>query len=404
MVKHRVLLWLLLFLSLPFVANAKTTVYLLTTYPSDREVYTVWGHTALLVTTDSTSVVYNYGVFEFSDDFIYKFVSGQTDYCLDTDSPQTVANELVWKNSYAYLHELDLTEAEADRVHAALLLNAKPENKVYRYKFFSDNCATRPRELLERCIGEVKYMPIGNTESYRDKVHVLCASMPWLRVGIDLCLGSGADEVIPDSMVTFLPVELMKQVESATVSDSSGATRPLVKSKLEMWHPQPKKFVAGDFPISPVKMGVLLLIFALLSLVFAWRNICVAYVRAFGAFLFFAFGLTGMLIFFLTFFSTHECTFPNFNLMWTNPLHLVVAGVLAVGARNRFAKAVLSVDLLLCVGYMLLIAMLPQSTCVEFILCSLSLIISCLSYLVVYKKSFFAKFDKKTLQDKQRIK
>ena len=404
MVKHRVLLWLLLFLSLPFVANAKTTVYLLTTYPSDREVYTVWGHTALLVTTDSTSVVYNYGVFEFSDDFIYKFVSGQTDYCLDTDSPQTVANELVWKNSYAYLHELNLTEAEADRVHAALLLNAKPENKVYRYKFFSDNCATRPRELLERCIGEVKYMPIGNTESYRDKVHVLCASMPWLRVGIDLCLGSGADEVIPDSMVTFLPVELMKQVESATVADSSGATRPLVKSKLEMWHPQPKKFVAGDFPISPVKMGVLLLIFALHSLVFAWRNICVAYVRAFGAFLFFAFGLTGMLIFFLTFFSTHECTFPNFNLMWTNPLHLVVAGVLAVGARNRFAKAVLSVDLLLCVGYMLLIAMLPQSTCVEFILCSLSLIISCLSYLVVYKKSFFAKFDKKTLQDKQRIK
>lgn len=404
MVKHRVLLWLLLFLSFPFVANAKTTVYLLTTYPSDREVYTVWGHTALMVTTDSTSLVYNYGVFEFSDDFIYKFVSGQTDYCLDTDSPQTVASELVWKNSYAYLHELDLTEAEAERVHAALLLNAKPENKVYRYKFFSDNCATRPRELLERCIGEVKYMPIGNTESYRDKVHALCASMPWLRVGIDLCLGSGADEVIPDAMVTFLPVELMKQVESATVADSSGATRPLVKSKLEMWHPQPKKFVAGDFPVSPVKAGVLLLFLALLSLLFAWRNICVAYVRTFGAFLFFAFGLTGMLIFFLTFFSTHECTFPNFNLMWTNPLHLVVAGVLAVGARNRFAKAVLSVDLLLCVGYMLLIAMLPQSTCVEFILCSLSLIISCLSYLVVYKKSFFAKFDKKTLQDKQRIK
>lgn len=404
MVKHRVLLLLLLFLSLPFVANAKTTVYLLTTYPSDREVYTVWGHTALMVTTDSTSVVYNYGVFEFSDDFIYKFVSGQTDYCLDTDSPQSVANELVWKNSYAYLHELDLTEAEAERVHAALLLNAKPENKVYRYKFFSDNCATRPRDLLERCIGEVKYMPIGNTESYRDKIHVLCASMPWLRVGIDLCLGSGADEVIPDAMVTFLPVELMKRVESATVTDSSGAIRPLVKTKMEMWHPQPKKYVVGDFPVSPVKMSALLLFLALLSLVFAWRNICVAYVRTFGATLFFVFGLTGMLIFFLSFFSTHECTFPNFNLLWTNPLHLVVAGILAVGARNRFSKVVLCADLLLCVGYMLIIGVLPQSTCVEFILCSLSLIISCLSYLVVYKKSFFVKFDKKTLQDKQRIK
>ncbi len=398
------MLSILLFTLLSLVANAKTTVYLLTTYPSDREVYTVWGHTALLVTTDSTSVVYNYGVFEFSDDFIYKFVSGQTDYCLDTDSPQSVANELVWKNSYAYLHELNLTKTEAERVHAALLLNAKPENKVYRYKFFSDNCATRPRELLERCIGEVKYMPIGNTESYRDKVHALCVSMPWLRVGIDLCLGSGADEVIPDAMVTFLPVELMKQVESATVSDPSGATRPLVKSKMEMWHPQPKKFVSGDFPVSPVKTGVLLLSLALLSLVFAWRNICVAYVRAFGATLFFVFGLTGMLIFFLSFFSTHECTFPNFNLMWTNPLHLVVAGIIAVGARNQFAKVILGIDSLLCVGYLLLIAVLPQSTCVEFIQCSFALIISVLSYAVVYKKSFLTIFDKKKHSDTQRIK
>lgn len=401
--RHRFLL-LLFLVSLSFVSNAKTSVYVITTYPSERAVYTVWGHTALLVTTDSTSLVYNYGVFDFSDDFVYKFLAGETDYCLETDHPQNTTNEIIWKNCYAYLQELNLTDDEAEKVRIALEENRKPENKYYRYKFFSDNCATRPRRLLERCMGGITYVPKGNTESYRDKVHALCASTPWLRLGIDLSLGSGADAVIPDSMVSFLPVELMTQLDSATIVGQTGDRRPLVLKKTQVWKPQPRAFKEDSFFATPLAVGLLALLLSLISLLFAWRAISKAYVRVYGTVLFLAMGLAGVLIFFLTFFSTHECTFPNFNLMWVNPLHLVVAGMVAVGARNRFSQVVIGLDLLFCVGYVLLIAMLPQSTCVEFILFAMSLIISGLSYAMVYKKSFFAKFDKKTLSDKQRIK
>ena len=394
----------MLLISLSFVSNAKTSVYVITTFPSDRAVYTVWGHTALLVSTDSTSVVYNYGVFDFSDDFVYKFLAGETDYCLETDRPQNTTEEIIWKNCYAYLQELNLTDEEAEKVRLALVENTKPENKYYRYKFFSDNCATRPRRLLERCMAGITYVPAGNTESYRDKIHALCSSTPWLRLGIDLSLGSGADAVIPDSMVSFLPVELMAQFDSASIVDQGGEQRPMVRKKAQLWKPQPRAFKDDSFFTTPLAVGLLLLLLSLVSLFFAWRSVCKAYARAYGTVLFLAMGLAGVLIFFLTFFSTHECTSPNFNLMWVNPLHLVVAGIVAVGARNRFSKVVIELDMLFCVGYVLLIAMLPQSTCAEFILFAMSLIISGLSYTMVYKKSFFAKFDKKTLSDKQRIK
>ena len=36
--------------------------------------------------------------------------------------------------------------------------NYRPENRVYRYNFFYDNCATRPRDQIERAInGTLQY-------------------------------------------------------------------------------------------------------------------------------------------------------------------------------------------------------------------------------------------------------
>ena len=44
---------------------------MLTTMPCNKAMYTLWGHTALRVQTDSTDEVYNYGVFSFDDGFAY---------------------------------------------------------------------------------------------------------------------------------------------------------------------------------------------------------------------------------------------------------------------------------------------------------------------------------------------
>lgn len=45
---------------------------------------------------------------------------------------------------------LNLTQEEKEHIWDALLINYRPENRVYRYNFFFDNCATRPAAILER--------------------------------------------------------------------------------------------------------------------------------------------------------------------------------------------------------------------------------------------------------------
>lgn len=401
--KHK-LLSLLVLVLVSFCAQAKVTVSLVTSCPSDREVYTLWGHTALLVQTDSTCVVYNYGVFEFSDDFIYRFVSGQTDYCLDTDRPDRMVDEILWKNTYGYLQELNLTDSEAEAIADALRENLKPENKYYRYKFFSDNCATRPQHLIERYVQGIEYMPSGNRDSYRDKIHYLCESAPWLRLGIDLCLGSGADEVITDNGMTFLPVSLMACFDAAKVKRGA-SVRPLVRSKVCICQPRYSKRVDISIVETPLFACCVVLFLSLLAGLLAVflkkRFFARGYLKGV---LFLVAGLVGALIFYLIFFSTHECTSPNFNLMWLNPLHLVSAIILFANCRKRWAEIWLLGDAALVALYLLLIAVLPQSTCAEFVLLSISLIINILVFLCGNGRSFLEFFNKKKLSDKQQIK
>ena len=39
--------------------------------------------------------------------------------------------------------------------------NLLPENRVYRYDHFKDNCATRIRDLIESCYPAACYIPWG---------------------------------------------------------------------------------------------------------------------------------------------------------------------------------------------------------------------------------------------------
>ena len=49
----------------------------------------------------------------------------------------------VWKQT------LNLNNEEKAELIRLLQENYRPENRVYRYNFFHDNCATRPRDKIE---------------------------------------------------------------------------------------------------------------------------------------------------------------------------------------------------------------------------------------------------------------
>ena len=126
-------------------------ISLLTVSPSEDEVYTVYGHTALRVRDASKKLdtVFNYGIFDFSKpNFIYRFAKGETDYRLAAQYTRDFLIEYEMRGSEVTEQILDIDSAGKARIWEALMINNRPENRVYRYNFFFDNCATRPAAII----------------------------------------------------------------------------------------------------------------------------------------------------------------------------------------------------------------------------------------------------------------
>lgn len=301
------------------------TITLLTCEPSNLQIYTAWGHTALRVQDPENGIdmVFNYGIFSFDElgKFIYRFVKGETDYMLGVNTFQRSKREAVHKNAYLYEQELNLTEAEKERLCKALFENAKPENRYYRYNFFFDNCATRPRVLIEKSMdGEINYPAVTNQRTYRDIIHELLKEMKWYTLGIDLCMGSPTDEIVTGKDILFLPVELMNSFDGSTKANGEA----LVKAKETLYTPigqEAEEDLGSRIP--PIVACWVLFILIIIHTFF--YTTLGAGDKWFDALLFGIAGLVGFAIFLLSFFSEHPCTFPNFNLLWINPLQLIFA-------------------------------------------------------------------------------
>ena len=133
----------------------------LLTCTAGEEIYTLFGHTAIRCEnlTRKTDVVYNYGVFDFSSGgFVLRFALGETDYRLDKSRTDYFTYAYYYYGRDIRQQVLNLTQAEKERLVALLEENYRPENRVYRYNFFYDNCSTRPRDKVEEATeGTVDY-------------------------------------------------------------------------------------------------------------------------------------------------------------------------------------------------------------------------------------------------------
>ena len=130
-------------------------ISLMTSDPHEGEVFTIYGHAALRVKDPAQRIdyIFNYGIFSFDKpNFIYRFTKGETDYQLGVTYFENYIAEYQMAGSDVTEQVLNLTPAEKQRVWKALLENYRPENRVYRYNFFFDNCATRPAAITERNI------------------------------------------------------------------------------------------------------------------------------------------------------------------------------------------------------------------------------------------------------------
>lgn len=126
--------------------NDSIRLSLLTCAPGE-EIYSLFGHTAIRYENSSQGidVVFNYGLFSFNTpNFIFRFSLGETDYQLGATDYERFAAEYAFFGRSVWQQTLNLTDEEKTELIRLLQENYRPENRVYRYNFFYDNCATRP--------------------------------------------------------------------------------------------------------------------------------------------------------------------------------------------------------------------------------------------------------------------
>lgn len=338
------ILSLLLFFLLPLQAQTPqlsndAKISLLTVSPSDDAVYTVYGHSALRVQDAAQKIdaVFNYGIFSFAKpNFIYRFAKGETDYRLGVEHFRDFMIEYEMRGSEVTEQVLDLDSITKNRIWEALLINNRPENRVYRYNFFFDNCATRPAAIVEANIeGKIHFPDPGRKQTFRDMINYCTRNHPWLTFGCDLALGSPTDRVATPREEMFLPVYLKEAFGKATVTGTDGSVRNLVGSEQILTEGITDDTDADSNFFTPLVCCWAFFLLVLAVTFIEWRR--KTYFRIVDCVLFFMAGMAGVVLFFLCFISTHPSIWPNWSIVWLQPFDLIAVILFAVKKLRKAA-------------------------------------------------------------------
>lgn len=309
--------------------DSTLTVSLLTCSPG-QETYELYGHTAIRLTTsqDTLGVVYNYGVFDFhAPHFVWRFVLGECDYLLWGEPLISFLNQYYVRGSWVREQVLNLTPEEANRLRDSLQHESMPENRVYRYNIFRNNCTTRARDIIERCIdGQVEYPVRAPRNTFRTILHQFTRGHEWSEEGNDLLLGTEVDTLITERDEMFSPIYLMWYVDSAFIYAGRDRYRNLVReSRLLLPANDTLRQRAFDalpsFPLSPRVLGWLLFALGCGVAYLEWRRRRICW--PVDAVLMTLQGVAGLLLVFMALFSVHPGVASNWQVWVLNPLPLL---------------------------------------------------------------------------------
>ena len=363
-------------------------ISLLTVSPSEDEVYTVYGHTALRVRDASKKLdtVFNYGIFDFSKpNFIYRFAKGETDYRLAAQYTRDFLIEYEMRGSEVTEQILDIDSAGKARIWEALMINNRPENRVYRYNFFYDNCATRPRDKIEESIaGKVIYPaePQDGSLTFRDIVHQYCKGHPWARFGIDLCIGSEADQPITQRQMMFAPFYLMDAFDGAQIKGDS-IQRPLITANELVVDATPEPDESDWMP-TPLQCSLLLFILTAAATIYGIRRRTGLW--GIDLFLFGIAGIVGCVLAFLALFSQHPAVSSNFLLLVFHPGQLLFLPYIVYCVRKGKKCWYLTLNLAVLTLFIVLFPVIPQRFDFAVVPLALVLLIRSASNLIVTSK------------------
>jgi hypothetical protein len=308
----------------------------LLTMGNGNQVWELFGHTAILIRDDRSGrdTVMNWGEFDLHEpNFIPHFLKGLNRYQMGGQTFDSLISQYTYLNRSVTEQDLNLTTTEKDSLLAMIARNAMPDSITYAYDYFVDNCATKPRDILDRVLGGRLYRAtnISSGHSFRWHTLRLMGGNRPLVIGSDIGLGEPSDTTITRWGEMFLPKQLHDNLNTLQATDTTGGRHPLVARGTVLL-----QSTRGPEAAAPPPLGVWLLVLGLvLAAIIAGlgalvtrserprRALTVAAAVVLGAWTFVA-GILGVLLTLLWTITDHRYAYSNENLLLFNPLWLIL--------------------------------------------------------------------------------
>ncbi len=316
------------------LATENTKVSIITVGTAD-EAHTFYGHTALRFKDAKAGFdfVFNFGYFNFNtDNFILKFVKGDLQYYVATNSYSNFEYGYKAENRSIYEQELRLTTVEKQKLFALINNTLYSENRFYTYKFIDRNCTTMVIDKINEVLGKkiIQFQAPQKT-TYRDVLFPYTHSHFYQQLGINLIFGTKVDQT---TATLFLPLDLMQELDKTKVNG-----KPIVLKKATIFEAQ--RTSVKSYLDSIYSLVVILFLITFIRK--KWlTNVY-----------FFILGSIGVFLCLVGLYSLHEEVLWNYNALLLNPLYLLLLYFL-YRKKYKLAKW-LVVALYVCLGIYILI-------------------------------------------------
>jgi hypothetical protein len=305
----------------------------LLTFDPGTEVYSIWGHTAIRIKDPGKNInkVYNYGTFDFDQPgFLWKFLKGKLNYSLSYAPYDKVVYFYKYVKRGMFEQVLNLSYYEKIKLVKALRENYQKENRYYKYDFFFDNCSTRPLNIIEKSVNGILMLKKPKEKiTFRQLLDRQISNYKWIDFGIDLIIGNKADKIPTPRQSSFLPLNLMKTLSKAKVEikpdlsamqTNKTVIKKLVKSSEKVFDFD-QNIRSTPLIITPIWIFTFLFLLEIVIFYLTYKNGKIIYKWYDN--LWFGIALAGsIIIVFLWFFTDHQATKNNWNLLWLNPFYL----------------------------------------------------------------------------------
>lgn len=348
------LLFLFLFLFVHIITaqqnklSEQTEISVLTVGPG-TSLNDAFGHSAFRIKDPikGIDIVFNYGVYDFeTPNFYLKFAQGKLNYLIGLNYYEDFFENYIAQNRTIKEQVLNLSTSEKQSLFDYLINNYKPENRAYLYEFFFDNCATKIKDVTQIALNNSivfskpkDYKP----QTFRTLIHNNLNKNSWGSLGIDVALGSVIDRKASPEEQMFLPENIYKFFNVATIKSKN---QSLVKETKVLYNkldsPEPSNFLTSPLFVFGI-IGLFIVYITYFDYKKQKRTVWL------DVTLFSMTGLIGVLILLLWFATDHKGTHQNYNLLWAFVLNIFVIGQLfRKKALAWFVKYLKLLVILLC--------------------------------------------------------